>query len=163
MHPHPKTTSTHDLSPILQYIRKHFYKTHDTRYHTDKTMLLYALTWPATWLDQHALRITPEHYQTLLTEQLHKIQQHGDPKHYDNYFPRYLLTCLQRWIHHNHDTLYEQLKHASHSIEQIANHIAAIQPEHNHTTLLAQAHQILSQNYRRKNNPEPSNQITLGL
>ena len=79
------------------------------------------------------------------------------------YFPRYLLICLQRWIHHNQHTLYQQLKHASHSIDQIAQGIAAIQPQHNHTTVLAEAHQLLRQNYRRKNSKTPSNQITLGL
>lgn len=163
MHPRQKTKSTHDLYPVLQYIRKHFYKNNDTRYHTDRRMLLYALTWPAAWLDKHALRTTPEHYQKLLTEQLHQIKQHGNPKHYGQYFPRYLLTCLQRWIHHNQHTLYQQLKHASHSIEQIAQDIAAILPQHNHTTVLAEAHQLLRQNYRRKNSKTPSNQITLGL
>jgi len=163
MHPHPKINSTHDLYPHLQHIREHFYKNDDSRYHTDKTMLLYALTWPAAWLDKHALRTTPAHYQKLLTQQLQQIKQHGNPKHYGQYFPRYLLTCLQRWISHNQHTLYQQLKHASHSIEQIARDIAASEPAHNHITVLAQAHQLLNQNYRKKRDTTPSNQITLGL
>jgi hypothetical protein len=76
-------------------------------------------------LPKHALRTTPAHYQKLLTQQLRQIQQHGNPKHYGKHFPRYLLTCLQKWMHHNQHTLYNQLKHASHSVEQIASGIAA--------------------------------------
>ena len=55
-------------------------------------MLLYALTWPAAWLDSRALRMHRQDYQRMLIVQ---ITRHGDPERYRAYFPKYLLKCLQ--------------------------------------------------------------------
>jgi hypothetical protein len=162
MHPPPKTTPRDELYPVLDYIRAHFYANDDARYQRDKTMLLYALTWPAAWLDKHALKTTPEHYRSILVAQLRQIRQHGDPGHYGRHFPGYLLKCLQQWLRHNHEQLYNQLKHASHTIDQIADDIEGMN-EQNHTSVLAQAHELLRQNYRKKHTATTSPQMTLGL
>jgi len=58
-------------------------------------MLLYAITWPATWLNRRGLPITPQAYENLLTQRLDDIAHHGDPKRYRAYFPRYLLKAIQ--------------------------------------------------------------------
>ncbi len=162
MRQHPKTPTHDELYHVLKYIRAHFYAKNDAQYQRDKTMLLYALTWPAAWLDKHALKTTPEHYQSILIAQLRQIRQHGDHNHYTRHFPRYLLKCLQLWLRHNHEQLYNQLKHASYTIDQIAADIEGMN-EPNHTSVLAQAHELLRQNYRQKHTTTPSPQMTLGL
>ena len=58
--------------------------------------------------------------------------------------------------------MYHQLKHLSYTLGHIATRIENM-AETNHTALLAEAHQILRQNYRKKYTKTPSNQMTLGL
>ncbi|MCC5807752.1 MAG: hypothetical protein JJU00_15615 [Opitutales bacterium] len=74
---------------LLEHIRKRFYDPHlpDKRFHRDRRMLLYALTWPASWLEERALRLSPRRYETLLRERLDAIARHGDPNRYQPYFP----------------------------------------------------------------------------
>ena len=159
-----KTHSHDNLQPVLIHIRTNFYKNNETQYHRDKTMLLYALTSPAAWLHNHGLKTIPEHYQNILFEQLRQIRQHGHPDQYQKHFPRYLLKCLQQWLKHNHEQRHNQLKHLSYTIAQIAAKIENMPVDvDNHTTILAEAHEILRQNYRIKRPQPPFNQLTLGL
>ena len=165
MHPHRKTQysmqTTNELGEVLRYIRKHIYQGNDGNYGRDRRMLLYALTWPAAWLDSQALRMHPKDYQRMLMDKLEQITRHGDPARYRVYFPKYLLKCLQDHCHHQHETLYRELKHASYSIEQILDHLQSSQPEH--TTVLAQAHALLRRSHRNKDTTAPTKQMTLGL
>lgn len=64
-------------------------------YHRDQRTLKRALTWPAAWLEAQALSISAEYYNKLLLRKLGQIRKHGDPGHYRNFFPRYLMKCLQ--------------------------------------------------------------------
>ena len=166
MHPHRKTQyrsmqTTNELDAILHYIRKHIYEGNKSQFQRDRGSLLYALTWPAAWLDSQALRMHSKDYQRMLMDKLRQIHAHGDPARYRAYFPKYLLKCLQDHCHHHHETLYRELKHASYSIEHILEHLQDSQPEH--TTVLAQAHALLRQSYRKKDTNAPTRQMTLGL
>jgi predicted metal-dependent enzyme (double-stranded beta helix superfamily) len=150
-----------ELDSVLRYIRIHIYNGKNSDYERDRRMLLYALTWPAAWLDSQALRMNPEDYQRMLMDKLGQIHVHGDPARYRAYFPKYLLKCLQDHCHHHHETLYRELKHASYSIEEILDHLQNSQPEH--TTVLAKAHALLRQSHRKKDTTARARQMTLGL
>lgn len=54
---------------LLDQIKTRFYRSNalQKRFYQDRRMLLYALTWPAKWLDRRALPITSQAYQNLLT------------------------------------------------------------------------------------------------
>ncbi len=127
MHPHRKTQysmqTTNELDEVLNYTGKHIYEGMDEAFQRDRRMLLYALTWPAAWLDSQALRMHREDYRRMLMDKLVQITQNGDPQRYRAYFPKYLLKCLQDHCHHHHETLYRELKHASYSIEEIVKNI----------------------------------------
>jgi hypothetical protein len=56
----------------------------------ERQRLLYAVTWPAAWLDERGLTCAPQRYQTLIEERLQIIAAHGDCTRYDAYFPSYL-------------------------------------------------------------------------
>ena len=94
-------------------------------------------------------------------KKLKQIHTHGDPARYRAYFPRYLLKCLQDHCHHHHETLYKELKHASYSIEHILDSLQHNQ--HEHTTVLAQAHALLSRSHYKKDTHARAKQMTLGL
>ena len=150
-----------NLDSVLRYIGKHIYKDNTSAYARDQRMLLYALTWPAAWLDSQALRMHREDYQRMLMDKLKQIHAHGDSARYGAYFPRYLLKCLQDHCHRHHQTLYRELKHASYSIEEIVKNIQT--STDNHTIVLAQAHALLRQTQRNKDTNAPNKQMTLGL
>ena len=96
---------------LLAQIKQRFYSSDSSgkRFYEDRRMLLYALSWPAKWLDQRGLQVSAQQYERLLTQRLKTIAQHGDSERYERYFPRYLLKCLQDWYAHHGDELYEEL------------------------------------------------------
>ena len=154
--------------PLLAQIKTQFYdhKQPERRYHQDQRMLLYALTWPAQWLDHRGLPITPVAYQKLIKNRLHDIATHGQPKHYRRTFPRYLLKCIQDWFQHHGDELYEQLKHVRNQLTTIENLLkqntqSTQDNQHAHLTRLAETHQILKYKGANKISKKDSQQLDL--
>ncbi|WPJ97219.1 hypothetical protein SH580_05800 [Coraliomargarita algicola] len=142
------------------YIRDHFYEKGTQSFHRDRRQLLRALTWPAAWLDNQALIITPEDYNRLLLKKLRQIQRHGNPAQYRAYFPKYLMKALQDHCRHHKQDIYLKLKHASYTFDYLAKNIKQAE-QNQHTQTMAAAHQILRQNQRsQKTNTQ---QMTLGL
>jgi hypothetical protein len=143
---------------LLDQIKTRFYKSgaSEKRYYQDRRMLLYALTWPATWLDRRGLPITSQGYEKLLTERLEDIAKHGNPKRYSNYFPRYLLKSIQDWFAHHGEALYEELKHIRNQlcgIEALLGQNTSERAE-DIVSPMAEAHAILAAQNRRKNRPD---------
>ena len=150
---------------LLAQIKQDFYTctSSDKAFYEDRRMLLYALTWPAKWLDQRGLQMDAEQYEELLAQRLNAIVQHGDPKRYQRYFPRYLLKCLQDWFAHHGEELYEDLKHVRNQLYRIEALLEACASEKakNIVTPMAQAHTILSHRRHRKHNKEDTRQLKL--
>jgi len=146
--------NTPPTEKILAQIKRRFYDSHSSekRFYKDRRMLLYAVTWPATWLEKRGLPITSQAYRKLLIQRLDDIAKHGDPARYRAYFPRYLLKTIQDWFAHHGDELYEQLKHVRNQLCQIE----ALLREQPHqsaedvATPIAQAHAVLAVQNRRK-------------
>jgi hypothetical protein len=132
---------------LLEGIRRRFYaKAPPAHFHRDRRMLLYALTWPAGWLDSRGLTCSPARYQALIAERLDVICAHGDPARYGAYFPAYLLKCLQDWFQHRSDELYAELKHIRNALDRILGSVGAaseIQLHARHVELLAATHRLL--------------------
>ena len=132
---------------LLEVIRRRFYtKLPPAHFHRDRRMLLYALTWPAGWLDSRGLTCSPARYQALITERIEAICVHGDPARYGAYFPTYLLTCLQDWFQHRSDQLYAELKHIRNALDRILGSVSVlseVQRHARHIELLATTHRLL--------------------
>lgn len=109
-------------------------------------MLLYTVTWPATWLDRRGLPITSQAYQELLIERLGDIAKHGDPQCYQAYFPRYLLKTIQDWFAHHGEDLYQELKHVRNQLCDIEVLLCSqpSQSAEDVVTPIAQAHAVLA-------------------
>ncbi len=153
--------NTHQHLPtdtILRDIRKRFYASDPPeQFHRDRRMLLYAITWPAGWLEQRALRIAPGRYQDLLTQRLDAIATHGNPDLYRRYFPRYLLKSIQDWFAWHGEDLYDELKHIRNALPDIATLLQNTPPQNPPDVVepLARAHHVLHVQYRRKKQPAP--------
>ena len=152
-----------ELDPVLRYIGTHIYQDNSDAFQRDRRRILYALTWPAAWLDSQALRMHAKDYQCMLMDKIVQIVRHGNPQRYRAYFPKYLLKCLQDHCNYHQERLYSELKHLSYSIEDLIDCLQNSTPPES-TTVLAQAHALLRRKQRQKNTTAPTDQqMTLGL
>ena len=143
------------IDDLLAFVQKQFYSgtaCHD--YCRDRRMLVYALSWPAHWLDQRGLKMPQKKYEALLYQRLNDIVKHGNKNVYRQYFPRYLLKALQDHFAWHGDELYFELKHIRNclqGVEGLLKYSAASQYEQDHyTRILAQAHRIVKPRGRKK-------------
>jgi len=135
------------VSELLAAVQKRFYSAQPPRnFHCDRRMLLYALTWPAVWLERRGLTCSSRRYRALMAERLADIAVHGDPARYGAYFPAYLLKCLQDWFQHHGDELYDELKHIRNALDQVLASVrfaADVRGDAQHTELLAATHRLI--------------------
>jgi hypothetical protein len=148
------------LEDILADIRLRFYATQPREhFHRDRRMLLYALSWPATWLERRGLSCSAQRYRTLIAQRLDAIRAHGDPQCYGDYFPRYLLKCLQDFFERHGDELDGELKHIRNALDQIlasARFAARVQAGARNIDTLAAVHRLLHAQRARRVAPDSS-------
>lgn len=135
------------LQELLNSVERRFYRTLPPRaFHRDRRMIIYALTWPATWLGDRGLTCSPARYNLLIAERLQAIAAHGDPCRYGSYFPAYFLKCLQDWFQHHGEDLYDELKHVRNALDQILTSVRFaenVKRDAHHVELLASAHRLI--------------------
>lgn len=150
------------LVDLLAEVRLRFYATQSaSAFHRDRCRLLYALTWPALWLERRALFCSAHRYRQLVVDRLDAIRAHGDPARYGAYFPTYLLKCLQDFLDRHGDELYGELKHIRNALEQVCGslHFAEKARELScQIETLAAAHRML-----RAQAPTPSDPRQMAL
>ena len=120
-------------------------------------MLLYALTWPAGWLEHRGLTCPAARYQKLIATRLGDIAAHGDPARFGAYFPAYLLKCFQAWFQHHGEELYDELKHIRNALDQVlasAHFAAAVQCDAHHTDMLAATHRLIHGRRSQREKPD---------
>jgi hypothetical protein len=149
----PAATLEGAIPQLLEVIRGRFYaQLPAAHFHRDRRMLLYALTWPAGWLDSRGLTCSPARYHALIADRLDAICAHGDPARYGAYLPTYLLTCLQNWFQHRSDALYAELKHIRNALDRILGSVGSlseVQLNARHIELLAATHRLLHAQRKR--------------
>jgi hypothetical protein len=143
--PQPQTGEA--VQKLLLAVERRFYAALPKGdFHRDRRMLVYAITWPSTWLKCRSLTCSPARYNQLIAERLEAIAAHGDPGRYGAYFPAYLLKCLQDWFQHHGDELYDELKHIRNALDQVltsARFAANVQRDAHHVDVLASAHRLI--------------------
>lgn len=149
------------LVELLHDVRLRFYATHPAAFQRDRRRLIYALTWPALWLERRGLFCSPQRYRTLVVERLDAIRAHGEPIRYGAYFPTYLLKCLQDFLDRHGDELHRELKHLRNALDVVVCSLrfadkAVVQARQ--IEALAQAHRFL-----RTKPPAPSDPNQLAL
>jgi hypothetical protein len=159
---HRSAKDENQLSGLLAEVRLRFYATQPpARFHRDRRMLLYALSWPAVWLERRGLFCSSRRYRALIVERLDAIHAHGDPTRYGEYFPRYLLKCLQDFFDRHGDELYPELKHIRNALDQVCGSLrfaetASLQSRQ--IEALASVHRML-----RAQAPAPPDPHQMGL
>ena len=159
----PPSTMEQAVAELLDSIRWRFYTTTDPhlqrtngnagtdrtalrRFHRDRRMLLYALTWPATWLEHRGLTCPPVRYHRLIDDRLAAIAAYGEPARYGAFFPRYLLKALQDFFERHGDDLYGDLKHIRNALDQVlasARFAARVRDDARQLDVLVATHRLL--------------------
>lgn len=161
--PHSAAALAATTEELLLAIRLRFYGSRPVDYHRHRQRLLYALTWPATWLDERGLTCSPRRYQTLIEDRLQAIAVHGNPAAYGAYFPTYLLKCLQDWFGRSGDELYSELKHIRNALDQLlasARFAERVQRHAHHLDLLVSTHRLIETRHASRA-AAASDQLTL--
>ncbi len=145
---------------LLELIRVHFYAGgQPSAFHGDRRMLVYAVTWPAVWLERRSLFCSPRRYKALIEERLDAIRAHGEPARYGAYFPAYLLKCLQDFFGRHGDDLYVELKHIGNTLDCLqASPVFAERASEQSRRIeaLAAAHRILHASRHATSHPDPA-------
>jgi hypothetical protein len=159
------------VEALLASIRGRFYRATDPqdhtalrRFHRDRRLLLYALTWPATWLEHRGLTCPPSRYRRLIDERLAAIAAHGDPARYGPCFPRYLLKCLQDFFERHGDDLYGDLKHIRNALDQVlasARFAARVRDDARQLDVLVATHRLLHAQRTARVAPDDPGQLDL--
>ena len=161
--PHSTDALAATTEALLLAIRLRFYVHQPADYHRHRQRLLYAVTWPATWLDERRLTCSPLRYQTLIEDRLLAIAAHGNPAAYGAYFPTYLLKCLQDFFDRHGDELYGELKHIRNALDQLlasARFAERVQRHARHLDLLVSTHRLIESRHHHRAAAAPD-QLTL--
>lgn len=151
--PRPKTEATRDVTLALVYaVRDQLYRDDQRHlFHGQLKDLKRAVTWPAKWMNEKALFVTAERYQEIILEQLQEIKRNGNTGSI-NYWPRYLLTCLQKHFIHQGERYYEEGKAARNLVSRLTSKLPtapAAAPADEFTRTMAAAHALLKSPGRR--------------
>ena len=150
------------IDALLSQIAREYYNSgKDKRYHAHRRGLIHAICWPATWFKQRGIHLCDARYKTIIEECLAEIRRHGCADKARAYFPKYLLTCLQKHFLHCGDHIYEQYKHVRYSIEILLQKLPQLQQNKTQEEMidvLSQAH-CITQPVRRTIQSKDSNQL----
>jgi hypothetical protein len=108
---------------ILSMIRAEHYpesrtnnKADQKAFFRDRQAILRAITWPGEYCRGHGLFLPMRRIQELVIEQLIDIRTKGNASKIE-YFPRYLLHCLQTRFKKHRDEYYLETKHRDTGID----------------------------------------------
>lgn len=134
------------LADLLRVIRNQFCPGLPAKeWYQSRNFFLRVLTWSAAWLNKRGVTLPPARYQAILLDIFTTIKRNGQTGAV-NYWPGYLLHCVQEhWKHHG-DEYYEEGKTIRAQVERnlMAFQRAAQAPvASDQVATLAQIHQAL--------------------
>ena len=107
---------------VLLIIERQFYRDQRVAFLKDWSRLLqWVVLWPATWLDERGVTISPARYQEILIGQkgiLIEALRHGATGEI-GYLPGWLRKCVQSHFAVHGERIYEEAK----SVQSIADHV----------------------------------------
>lgn len=138
-------------APIKQWLQdQHFIKI--------RTVLF-----PASWLNQRGVTLSPERYRAILIDIFTGIKQHGSTG-VVKYWPGYLAHCVQEHFKVHGEEYYEEGKTLRTKLERLQlafTRAAAAPPPPDPVQGLAEVHRVLVGHQRRKKAIVPRQQLGL--
>lgn len=123
----PEQTPAELVAELLGVVRRQFYPdslVDDPRakkrwFQEQHLVKSWVILWPASWLDEKGVWLTPERYKAALLSIFNEVKQHGETgavKHW----PRYLATCVQSRFKLRAEEFLEEGKAARAVVERVA-------------------------------------------
>lgn len=155
--PRPQTESREVIRDLLYVIRNQMYREDQQKYFWGQMRdLQRAITWPATWFNGKAIFVPADRYKAILLDRLMEIKRHGDTAGVQ-YWPRYILTCLQHHFGAEGERYYNEGKAARDLVSRIVSKLPTepAAPD-TFTRELAAAHALLRSPGGRKKGVNPA-------
>jgi hypothetical protein len=92
---------------MIRVVRREFYPrpADSKRFFQDRSFLMRAITQPAAYLHKRGAMLPASNYRRILTTVIETIKAKGNREKIE-YFPRYLLHCVQTHMEHNGERYY---------------------------------------------------------
>lgn len=126
-HAREEQTPAELVAELLGVVRRQFYPDSlvaDARaqkkwFQEQHLIKSWVILWPAAWLDERGVWLTPERYREALLGIFNEIKQHGDTASV-KHWPRYLATCVQSRFKVRAEEFLEEGKAARTVVERVA-------------------------------------------
>jgi hypothetical protein len=125
-------------------IRETFYKGNQAWFKDQHFIRQRVVTYPAQWLDSRGVTLQPERYKEVLLEIIRTIKLNGNTETVV-YWPRYLLHCVQQYLKHHGEELYEEGKSIRSAVDLAMTHVSNSQrAQPDVVSGIAQVHRALT-------------------
>lgn len=125
--PRAEQTPAELVAELLGVVRRQFYPdslVDDARakkrwFQEQHLIKSWVILWPASWLDEKGVWLTPERYREALLGIFNEVKQHGDTASVKSW-PRYLSMCVQSRFKIRAEEFLEEGKAARAVVERVA-------------------------------------------
>ena len=132
------------ISHIMLVIRSTFYQGNPAWFKDQHFIKKRVVTYPAQWLDSRGVTLQPERYKAVLIEIIRTIKLNGNTESVI-YWPRYLLHCVQQYLKHHGEELYEEGKSIRSALDLAMTHLTHCQQRQPDVVAgIAQVHKALT-------------------
>jgi len=97
------------IEDLMQFVRTSFYQGNPAWYKDQHFIRQRVVTYPASWLNSRAVTLKPERYKEVMINIVRIIKLNGNTGSVQ-YWPRYLLHCVQEHLKHHGEELYNEGK-----------------------------------------------------
>jgi hypothetical protein len=103
----PEQQTAPILTELLDVLRREFYPrpADSKKFFRDRTFLMRVITQPAAYLHKHGAKLPAANYRRIIMTVIETIKAKGNRDAIE-YFPRYLLTCVQTHMDHHGERYY---------------------------------------------------------
>lgn len=115
--------------------------------------------WPAGWLDDHGITLSPGRYKQIILTILKEIKVFGAGDAIE-YFPRYLSKCVQSHFAHNEDAIHDEGKSFRNQLDRALGRIGG-QRGPDPVASMAASLKVLNANRRQKTRKADGEQLSL--
>lgn len=125
--PRGEQTPAELVEELMGVVRRQFYpdslvedKRAQKRWFQDSHLIKsWVVLWPAVWLEERGVWVTPERYKAAVLGILDEVKRHGDTGAVKNW-PRYLASCVQSRFQIRAEEFLEEGKAAREVVERVA-------------------------------------------
>jgi hypothetical protein len=116
------------VAGLLDFLQRKFYEGYAVNFSKDRRRLLeWVILWPAKWLDERGVTISPARYRELFMSVFMDGLRFGNTRNIC-YLPAYLAKIIQSHFDHHGDEIYTEAKSIRTLAEQSISNLSRLAP-----------------------------------